>query len=200
MSRSLKNSLRLSKARLLFIDSGSRVGGFCITDVWIKDRKLHKRIIHFGKIKLDATSSLQDRVIDFSIIAGGIFLEYNPDMIYIEHPPDTIYGFQRLSKAGIVARAQSVFKVIAVCHGVASHLRTMNTGRNSEIEFIFPSQWQPSKKQRGGLDSKEWSLATANKLLSKHYHKPFKELKTKEEENVADAIAMSVYAVKKMLE
>jgi hypothetical protein len=121
----------------------------------------------------------------------GVLNPVGPAFCYVEQPPSTLYGQKSLGKDALIARAQSVFKTVAVCFSILTYLR-LNT---KCIPYpLFPSQWQLSKKQRQGLGTKEWSLGLGNAILEKDMNRPSNTLHTKQDENIADAVVMGKLA------
>lgn len=196
----LKRILQLTTRTLMFIDPGINCTGYCFIDTSIKKDKLNIKILGFGSIE-PIYDNVNGRSYEIAESIVAKISRYQVDYVISEYPPDTIYGYGRMSKSGIVARAQSIFKLFGVCHAIhtiiASNLRTVG------FFTVLPNQWQDSKKKRGGLGTKEWSLKMANVILSKHYkhyRRDQVELETKKHENIADAVTMMYMVLKKVRE
>lgn len=116
----------------------------------------------------------------------GVCNQYKPAVVLLEQPPQTIYNSKMLKKEMLIAKAQSVFKVFAVLGALIADLRQAASVQH--VTTILPSQWEYSKKRRGGLPVKEWSLKYANQILA--HNNPEILLHTKEDQNVADAISL----------
>lgn len=87
----------------------------------------------------------------------------------------------------LIARAQSVFKVIGVTYAIYVRFKEL-TGLN--IFLVNPATWQErSKKLRGDLDIKDWSLKLANSVIANNSDQ-VPDLHTAADENIADAISM----------
>lgn len=118
--------------------------------------------------------------------------EHKVNKIVIECPNPAIYNLTG-AQGGAAARIQrttAIFKLIAACYYCIAAI----TAANVQCLPISPGDWQPSKKQRLGLDSKPWSLWHANTYISavKYNHR---NLRTKDDENIADAINLGYFFV-----
>lgn len=110
-----------------------------------------------------------------------------PAFVFLERPPDTVYYQGRLNPGQLVARAQSVFKVIGVTYAVYARLIEMV---GISIFLVDPVDWQErSSKKREGLDIKDWSLRLANGIIANNSELA-PTLRTEADENIADAISM----------
>lgn len=120
----------------------------------------------------------------------SVLIEVESAFCYVEQPPFTLYNQKSLSNDRLIARAQSVFKTVAVCFSLLTMIRYLRLNRKCIPYPLFPTQWQLSKKQRGGLDTKEWSLKIANVILTNDMARPPNVLHTAQDENIADAVVM----------
>lgn len=96
-----------------------------------------------------------------------LLAEHNCNNILIEIPPQTIYDQESVTKDELIARAQSVFRVVAVAHFIMGMM-----SRTHRIHTILPVQWQAKMKARAanrmnieGMDVKEISRIMANATL-----------------------------------
>lgn len=112
---------------------------------------------------------------------------FHVDQVVMEEPPETVYGGGKGFGANYnIGRATKLFKTFAVAHAVLA--ATVASHPRIKVYTVLPVQWQPSKKARGGLSTKEWSLRYANLILAKHGNGG--DLHTEDDENIADALAM----------
>jgi hypothetical protein len=129
-------------------------------------------------------------LIRVSDLVDQVFLHVTtkkPAFVFLERPPDTIYHQSRCHPAALVARAQSVFKVIGVTYSLYSRLRQLV---GISIFPVDPVKWQErSSIKRGGLEIKDWSLKMANGIIATSSDS-IPNLHTDRDENIADAISM----------
>lgn len=171
------------------VDPGVNVTGFSVFQTTLTGE--HKLIRYGAAIPPEQFVDEHQRTAYVVDKLGGIFNEVNPVFCYVEQPPFTLYGQKHLSKDGLIARAQSVFKTVAVCFSVLTYLRT----KTKCIPMpILPSQWQASKKARNKLGTKEWSLMVANSVLVRDMQRPAGTLHTASDENIADAVSIGKIA------
>jgi hypothetical protein len=117
-----------------------------------------------------------------------------PAFVFLERPPNTIYYQGKSSPGMLIARAQSVFKVIGVTYAIAIRLRNF-TGLKTIL--VDPVKWQErSKAKRDGLNIKDWSLRLANSLITQ-LTTEVANLHTERDINIADAICMGYIAFSK---
>lgn len=110
--------------------------------------------------------------------------------VVTEEPSATIYGWKNMKKLHIVARANSVRKVVAAVYAIIGYCFTNGT----YIKVIEPSQWQQNRPKESKLNSKKWSVQEANRVLD--YLKAKRKLKLSED-HTADAINIGIQAIQK---
>lgn len=174
---------------LLSIDPGLVCTGWAA----YKLATIGPQLMSCGKVKSeDFQDNDEDLIVRLRPIIDcmrGVSSIYRPAVVLIEQPPQTIYGARMLKKDMIVARAQSVFKVFAVLGALIADLRQVSCVQH--VATILPSQWEYSKKKRGGMDVKQWSLSYANSVIAgRDSALGLPHLHTKEDQNVADAISL----------
>lgn len=81
----------------------------------------------------------------------------NKVMFVIEQPPLTIYKMKIESVNRLIGRATDIMKLFALVYGLVTYCQQTGV----YYQMIQPSQWQLSKKARGGLPTKEWSIKAA---------------------------------------
>lgn len=171
---------------LLSIDPGLVCTGWAIFDLENKGPMLRT----CGRVRSsDFTESDENLIVRLNPIVDsmrGVVNQYKPAVVLIEQPPQTIYKSQMLKKEMLIAKAQSVFKVFAVLGALVADLRQASSIQH--VTAILPVQWEYSKKKRGGMDVKEWSMQYANNVIADCNLSL--ALKTKEDQNVADAISL----------
>ena len=177
---------------MLFVDPGIGVTGYAIYRHTALKGRDNRTLLSSGivePLKGDKEILVRSQSIaqQLHFIAGNNSIH----KFYVEQPPQTVYGGVRLTKNAIIARAQSVFKTFAVTYNVIGLL-----GKSYRCGVILPVQWEPSKKQRGGMAIKAWSLQNANSIIEK-IGKP-KVLATKKDENEADAISIGSVVLDKL--
>ena len=170
------------------VDPGVNVTGFSVYKTAMNGTP---QLIRYGSAAPpDMFESEHERTAYVVDKLGAVFNEHAPAFCYVEQPPSTLYG-QKGTKDMLIARAQSVFKTVAVCFSILTYLRI----RTKIIGVpILPSQWQPSKKARNNLDTKEWSLLYANRILCTDMQRPPGTLHTQADENIADAVSIGKIA------
>lgn len=109
--------------------------------------------------------------------------------IATEEPPGTVYGWKKMPRLSIVARANSVMKVVAATYALIGFC--FSTGKY--IRVIQPSQWQ-TKPKSDKTDIKKWSVTEANKILAYLRHKKRLSLAM---HHTADAINIGIVVIKK---
>lgn len=173
----------------LSLDPGINHTGFAH---WRIDLQGNVRLSEFGAISSMIPS--EDDLERASVIVENVVAHistYKPAFIFLERPPSTVYYQGRLSPGMIVARAQSVFKVIGVTYAIAIRVRSLTGMRVFPVD---PAKWQErSKKKRDGLSIKDWSLRLANTLITQCSDK-VPDLRTAKDENIADAVSMGYIA------
>lgn len=132
-------------------------------------------------VPIDNTGSLQQR--SSEILDGIFFSEINDcRIIIVEQPPQTIYNSARMQKNALIGKAQNVMKLFFITGYIIAGLKN-SKNLKAKVYTVIPKQWQPGKKQRGGVeDVKKWSIQHASELT------PF--CKAKIPSDMADAICM----------
>lgn len=97
--------------------------------------------------------------------------------------PEIVYSRQGGIKQ-IIARAASLMDTSFVAAALWMHARFLHF----DVRTIKPREWQSRRTKSRAFNSKQWSLLMANAVLKQHGQS--EELKTKKEENIADAIVM----------
>lgn len=176
----------------LALDPGIRHTGFS-----------HWRIDDNGKLSLrsyGAVSVARDDMDDLEragIMVDGVMAHVatkKPAFVFLERPPNTIYHQGKATPKFLIARAQSVFKVVGVTYAIACAIRRAVGLRTIPID---PVKWQErSVAGRGGLCIKDWSLKLANSLITQ-YTNEIPSLHSDRDENIADAISMGYIAFNK---
>lgn len=167
----------------MFIDPSMNTMGWAIYELSRVNFQVQSRLKSFGLVTpTDPDASAQDRICCVVNQMLALYQQHKCRVAIIEKPPDTIYGANKMKPFMVVARAQSIFKVYAVALAIYSAFRA------EQCQMVLPSQWEPSKKERGGRDIKEWSLLNANLMLQRTGFQ--EKLKTKVDENIADAISL----------
>lgn len=178
----------------MYIDPGTHCAGVAVLQC--KGRPgnvLDRKVLAYKKIMLDRKKPVWDRYLTVTATCLAVAEQWEPFSTYIEYPPDTIY-YDRSKPAtkftipNIVARAQSIFTLVHCCGDIMATFRESR----KRIVPVYPRQWQPSPKARGGLGTKEWSLTMGTKILHDACDTP-RQLTSKTDENVADAICFGWY-------
>lgn len=167
---------------ILAIDPAVRVTGYSVLQVLDGTPKItNLSVIDTGKMHKDAT--LQSRVnfvlSRFAVLVNRFNQSGNRDFfVTIEYPCGASHG----SKGGI-GRAVKLYPVFSVAFALAGYCFSKSINH----KMILPREWQPrilgDYKEE---DSKKASLAAANKILSSMNLQNV--LKTKKDENIADAV------------
>jgi len=166
---------------MFFVDPGIGVTGYAAYRHTALNGSKCRTLLSSGIIEpLTSSDDIFLRVRSIAQQVQYIANNISIDRLYVEQPPQTVYGGMRLSKNMLIARAQSVFKTFAVAYGILGILDSCHLG------VVLPIQWEPSKKQRGGMEIKAWSLQNANRILQATGYS--KKLATKKDINEADAI------------
>lgn len=193
---SYRGLLKQQKENLLFVDPSIDCTGYSAWE--LSDTTV--RLLAFGAINaLKSDQRLTDRV---SYMVDCVRIQRDAHAckwVCVEQPPQTIYGYQQMAPERIVARAQSVFKTVAVAMSILSSLR--ENKRPDPVAF-FPRHWELSPKARGNRPVKEWSMDQAN-ILIRDYSVDRESriyLTTKKDENIADAICMGWFMSHKFME
>lgn len=180
------NLLKLSAKYIVSIDpSINNIGvAVFVIDAKITSKQVDFKLHDHRLIESYESSDLHVKCRFMSESVLSLISGFNGKVPYliIEQPPLTIYNNKFLSKDGLIARAQSVFKLFAVYGSIVSRVSNVN------IIPVLPSQWQPSKKERAGVDIKDWSISKARKILS-----------TVKSEHVADAINIGLFGINKII-
>jgi hypothetical protein len=117
-----------------------------------------------------------------------------PTVVVIEKPSGTVYGgggnFNR--GVGRMSKLQQLF----ILAGAAAAICEMTPGMT--YRFLEPSQWQASKKQRNGMDTKEWSCWKVDYLF-KQIFKVQQKIPLLDDHNVCDGINIGVASVNNLL-
>lgn len=177
-------SLKWAGSCYLSIDPGINVTGFSRYDVSLTGIS---KLVRYGAIIPPESENNYEQINYIVDSVSGFDKDFKPGFILVEQPPSTVYGGKQLSKDMLIARAQSVFKTVAVAASILATLR--HTSRALRVP-ILPVQWQENIKRHKGLTSKEWSLREANKILIADMQRPANTLHTKQDENIADSITM----------
>lgn len=187
---SFKRYLISNRSSFLFVDPGINFLGYCIYNCWVHKNDVVFEITKYGvhMPTIGPESTVQARIRSIYQPIRQMAKEQRVKRMYVEEPPSTVYGDRETTSVHkVIARAQSVFKTVSVCHSLIASF-----DMSIPIETIWPSQWEPSKKERRGQDIKEWSLEAANVILE---HKANIDaiqetgmLRTKVDSNAADAI------------
>lgn len=171
----------------LSIDPGINYTGLAVYKI---DLQGNLRINKAVAISTPDCDDLERAGLIVEMVEAHIHTE-KPAFLFLERPPNTIYYQGRLSPGAIIARAQSVFKVIGVTYAISARLRR-EVGL--KVIPIDPVKWQErSKAKRDGLDIKDWSLRLANSLLQQ-ISDISPSLHSNRDENIADAISMGYLA------
>lgn len=187
---SFKDLIRFNRTCFLFVDPSVNYLGYAFYYASIKDSKLHLELADSGcrESPCGPNDHLQVRCRSQRHFVSAIAKEQKPYSIYIETPPYTIYEQKGKSKDDVIARAQHVFKLIAVTYSIFAGLEESYT-----CHPLLPSQWQVNKTSKS---SKEWSLQYANLVIRNSGSS--RELRTKKDENEADAITMGNVVLHKL--
>lgn len=164
------------------IDTGVSVCGLATIVKYKSADRDRYSIVRATKVKTSPSDNLEDRFREIKEQVEIVLRMDEATELAVEVPPDTIYGYKRLKKEQIVARAQSLFRTFGLAYFLIGSLRS----QVDETHAVYPSQWEPSKKARNNIPIKQWSLARANILLKENSQLGL--LSTSEEENIADAI------------
>jgi len=177
---SYKIKARNKGLNLLFVDPGIVYTGYAIWNHKYGTGFL-RDIIDVGALESCIThDSILLRARSMAEQTIGICRQYSVDAVWVEQPPQTIYN-QHMPKNALIARAQSVFKTFAVTYNIFGML----CAEKIKHYDILPKQWQGKKAK--GETVKEKSIRLANdhlEIFSKFRYR----LKTKRDENTADAI------------
>ncbi len=175
--------LKFRKYTILCVDPGIVATGYAIYTHTLRKGQPSRVLIKSGLIRpSNKEVDINARASYIGESLQCIIREIQIDRVYVEQPPLTIFYAKKLSKDGIIARAQSVFKTFAVAYMILGMLYTIHTCT------ILPVQWEPSQKKRGVMKIKVWSLRNANKIIKAIGVQSKKSLHTKLDENEADAI------------
>lgn len=171
----------------MFLDPSVNNCGFSVYKVCHFSSELGYKssLLDFGVIKSDYKEKTSMKIRQVLRMSSDIFSNHACSHIVIEVPPQTIYGIDTMTPDMIVARAQSVFKTVAVSH-VLYH-DSVSRGRSAMM--VLPVQWEPGKSERGGLAIKAYNVEEANRIIKKNN---FSSRLTAggREENAADAVVM----------
>lgn len=175
------SSIRYFQKTVISIDPGINTTGVAV----FRDDGDSVNLLEAIAIKSPPSLSLaSDKVQHITDACLASANHHQCDILVMEIPPSTIYGYSKLNKSKLIARAQSIFKTFWVMGAIAQELQ--HARFITKRLYVLPVQWEPSKKSRGGMAIKEWSLMNANQLLREQGM--LRILGTKADENVADAI------------
>lgn len=180
------------KLRLLCIDTAIKITGYAVYYVCLDDFSF--KLVESGIVDTTDTDFGNDtdsRVRSLMTQVSTIACRHSINCYIIEEPPETIYGWSRMTKVAIVGRASKMFKVVGAVYALVGMCFAMGV----YCRVINPVVWQRGAAKAAGMDSKSWSLAEAKKVLA--YLKINKKLKKKDDENIADAINIGVFSIKK---
>jgi len=171
----------------LSIDPGINVTGFARYKITNTGQL---QLLDFGAIKPPTSYKTLEQV---RYITGALKLyttRHRFAWAFVENPPDTVYEGNKRGMNYMIARAQSIFKLV----GVAYSIYQMLADANVIVRPVLPAEWQErSKKKRGGEDIKSWSLGYANSVLQStdlNFTGRVPYLQSKIDENIADAISL----------
>lgn len=197
MSMNFLNFLDCNPSTFLFVDPGINTTGVAVYRAKLQEKQMTTQLLLSDHIDVDKEDmSTMDRV---HRMVETIILDVSAHQvqhIFIEEPPSTIYQPEGKSdEDNLIARAQSVFKTIAVMYGLAGML----IGKKviSKIHAFAPVEWQPHHTHRKHMTMKQWSLWHANLVRNKWFPGQ-KPLTTKKEENEADAINQGYFLLQKL--
>lgn len=184
------------------MDPGIETTGICILRSGREEilSTVNHRILHLGPIKPGRLKEREDaddilsRCLNISEKVEKYCLRHKVQYLFVEQPPQTIYGGYSMTKKLLITRAQSVFKTFAVAYAIIGRM----SDSKIELRTILPVQWQLSKKQRRGLDTKKWSVELANRTLDSL--PPGDHPDSIRNHNVADALCMGIITLQKLLD
>lgn len=146
------------------------------------------KLINWGCISPpDLIEKTEDRIYAICWDVARMVNNFKVGFVLIEVPPSTIYGQKKTNAGGLIARAQDVFKTVAVAYSISTAVKILPTVK---VECILPSQWQASPKERKRIATKAWSRFEANKILMHECGKGPNHFTTDKHENIADAIVL----------
>lgn len=171
----------------MFLDPSVNNCGFAVYNVGYFECDLgyRSKLLDFGVIKSSYKEATSVKIRQVLRMSNDIFSNHTCSHIVIEVPPQTIYGIDTMTPDMIVARAQSVFKTVAISH-VLYH-DSISRGRSAMM--VLPVQWEPGKSERGGLAIKEYNVQEANRIIKKNNFSS-RLSSGGREENAADAVVM----------
>lgn len=193
--------LKLQSCTSIFIDPGIDGTGY---SVWRHCLKTGRKLLSYGLLKATASEaaskneSIMERAFFTASSLIPIVQHFSVRFSFIEQPQQTVYGGNRQTRVQAVARAQSVFKTFAVAYCMFGRLIPVEPKITQSL--VLPSDWQYTKKQRGGLDTKEWSLLMANGIIGKYADAGVTDAcgRCVTLDDVSDAITMGMVMMDKM--
>lgn len=178
--------------KILCIDTASRVTGYAV--FYVSAESFSFKLPDFGIVDTSSTdfgTDTDSRVRSLLSQIGTIACRHGVNCYVIEEPPETIYGWKASPKVGIVGRAAKMFKVVSAAYGLVG----MCFSIGAYCRVVKPIHWQKGQAKNLGKSSKSWSVSEANAVL-KHL-KINRKLKTQDDENIADAINIGIFSIKK---
>lgn len=191
------NYLDCNPTPFLFVDPGINVAGVSVFLAKFQDREYTFQLLKSDCIAVDKEEMNTMWRVQRMVERIHLYvIQYDIHNIFLEEPPSTIY---RPAGKGdidnVIARAQSIFKTIAVVYGLIGILIGKKVA--SKIHTFAPLEWEPHHTHRKNMTIKEWSLWHANLVRNKWFPgQPV--LKTKKEENEADAINQGYFLLQKL--
>ena len=188
-----KRLITISPRTTGFIDPGTKCLGFCVLRSRNENNTLKNSILNFGRV-MTTGKDLHCKVSHITTNIIAVMESAGCKMVYIEHPPYTVYEQESSNKDLVVARAISICKLMALVY----HLTGTMESKGIEVRHILPVQWQVHHSKRGGLDTKTWAVNYSNIIVSKQPKIYAEKGKLLSDHNVAEAVSMADIMTRKL--
>lgn len=142
------------------------------------------RLLEFGQIETNVDISLDVRVRFILRKLYTLALKYDCKTYFVEEPTLALFG--KRPTTSIIPLFAVVFGIVGFCHV-----------HNFFVRLLHSQTWQAGRHKKLGMDSKEWSIRTANDLLTYLKFPVERRLKGKDH-NIADAINIGIYCIKQL--
>ncbi len=180
---------------VIAIDSGTVKCGWAVATVNLLDKRWYPS--RWGLVERESSVDPVTRCVS---IAKEVVAKVSPvtgrTLVVIEKPGGSVYKGKQNSEnvnIGRMSKLQQVFMLV----GCLAMIGDSTPGLTYRV--IEPSQWQLSKKKRGGLDTKTWSIWKANHLLFEVLKLNVVNRRILQDNNVCDAINIAAQSVINLL-
>lgn len=190
----LANFLSSNRSNFMFVDPSINATGLAIYDCQENGGQIESTLRISDLVRVDKEElATWDRALIMCERIQAFANQYQVQRIYIEEPPGTLYqGQMQQGNIGqLIGRANKIFKLTAVVYGL---LGLLHHSYPKKVKTFLPIDWEPHFSHRKGMAIKDWSMWHANLVLEKQ---GCSLLKTKLDENVADAINQGYFLIQK---